>query len=82
MPKLRSRNQVPSQPDLDAFIHQPEHKAAPSLDPQAPRKYKTITIPLNEYEYTILKDACRKSGRSAKNLFRYSMLKYAEEVSE
>jgi hypothetical protein len=85
MPKPRARNQDTPRTAIDAFIHDPETLAATpvdTLEQNAPRKFKTITVPLNEYEYQALAEACRKSGRSAKNLFRYAMLKYAEEISE
>jgi len=85
MPKPRSRHQDTPRTTIDAFIHDPEKQATTPFDipdQSAPRKFKTVTVPLNEYEYQALAEACRKSGRSAKNLFRYAMLKYAEEISE
>jgi len=82
MPKPRLRNQETQKTSIDDFIREPEKAVINTADPNAPRKFKTVSLPLNEYEYKILVEACRKSGRSEKNLFRYAMMKYAEEISE
>lgn len=81
MIKPRPRNIAAPQPSIDDFIRQPEQSAAPQLAPNASRKFKTISLPMNEYEYSQLQAACKKTGRSEKNLLRYAMLTYAQELS-
>ena len=82
MPKPRARHQEAQKTSIDDFIREPEKVVVDTLDPNAPRKFKTISLPLNEYEYSALVEACRTSGRSEKNLFRYAMIKYAKEISK
>uniref|UniRef100_Q3ASN6 Plasmid segregation centromere-binding protein ParG n=1 Tax=Chlorobium chlorochromatii (strain CaD3) TaxID=340177 RepID=Q3ASN6_CHLCH len=80
MIKPRSRNVAPVTPSLDDFIRQPEQPAARELEPNASRKFKTVSLPMNEYEYSQLHATCKKTGRSEKNLLRYAMMLYAKEV--
>ncbi len=80
MPKPRLRNQDTILPNLDEFIRQPEKPVEVALNPNASRKFKTISLPLNEHEYQHLMEACQKAGRSEKNFLRYAMMRYAEEV--
>lgn len=82
MPKPRSRFQENTKPSIDDFIREPEPSVLKALDKNAPRKFKTISLPMNEYEYQTLAEACRKSGRSEKNLLRFAMIKYAKKLSE
>lgn len=61
MPKPRSRNQETQKTSIDDFIHEPEKAVIDTADPNAPRKFKTVSLPLNEYEYNILVEACKKA---------------------
>ncbi len=80
MIKPRSRNQAPALPSLDDFIRQPEQAVTRELNPNASRKFKTITLPLNEHEYSCLTEACKTTGRSEKNFLRFAMMHYAKEL--
>jgi len=53
-----------------------------TLDQNAPRKFKTISLPFNEYEYEQLLKGINLSGRSKLNFVRYAMLKLAKELEE
>ena len=55
-------------------------KTKAPLDPNANRDYKAIRVPFNEYEYQILEEAAKKTGRSKLNYIRWAILKFAEEV--
>ena len=51
-----------------------------TLNPNAKRNYKAISLSLNKYEYFILDNIAKKTGRSKLNLIRWAILKIAEEV--
>ncbi|MDQ6994912.1 MAG: hypothetical protein Q9M18_04890 [Mariprofundaceae bacterium] len=46
--------------------------------PNAPRNYKAISVPFNEFEYGKLEELCLKTGRSKLNAIRWSILKLSE----
>jgi len=52
------------------------------LDQNEPRKFKTMSVPFNEYEYDQLMKGINLSGRSKLNFVRYAMLKLAKELQE
>jgi len=52
------------------------------LDQNAPRKFKTMSLPFNEYEYEQLLKGINLSGRSKLNFVRYAMLKLAKELQD
>ncbi|GBO89241.1 hypothetical protein [Marinobacter salsuginis] len=52
-----------------------------SPDPNAPRKYKKLNVPFNEFEYGVLETAANNSGRSKLNFIRWAILKAAEEIT-
>jgi len=52
------------------------------LDQNAPRKFKTISVPFNEYEYDQLIKGTNLSGRTKLNFVRYAMLQLAKELQE
>jgi hypothetical protein len=53
-----------------------------ALDPNAPRKFKTISVPFNEYEYDQLLKGANLAGRSKLNFMRYAMLTLAKDLHE
>ena len=60
------------------------NKKVPSiaLDQNASRKFKTMSVPFNEYEYDQLLKGINLSGRSKLNFVRYAMLKFSKELQE
>lgn len=50
-----------------------------TLDKNAKRDFKAISVPFNEYEYSKLEKACEKTGRSKLNLIRHAILTLAEQ---
>ena len=80
MVKRRDRIQHISDADVERFAREADSDQPSSLDPKAPRKYKSIAIPFNEYEFKKLEFVCDKTGRSKNSLIRYLILKYAEEL--
>ncbi len=52
------------------------------LNPDEPRKFKTISVPFNEYEYDQLTKGTKLSARTKLNFVRYAMLKLAKELQE
>lgn len=90
-PKATNFNTLKSEPtaeQIEAFASgveggSEEKKNRPvTLDPNEPRKFKTISVPFNEYEYDQLIKGTNLSGRTKLNFVRYAMLKLAKELQE
>ena len=64
---------------IEAFANQADGGEAMKADPNAPRDYKKINVPFNEYEYEILEEASERTGRSKSNFLRWAMIKAAKE---
>lgn len=47
------------------------------LNPKAPRKFKSHTLPLNEYEYNLLVELADKYGQTHSGIIRYALKKLA-----
>ena len=69
----------PSSPDMDAFINRANEQTTQKLDPKAPRKFKTHTIPMNEYEYQLLAELAEKYGQTHNGIIRFALKKLSEE---
>lgn len=88
MVKRREKKQDREQPterEIEAFasgVGGGEEDADPSLDPNAKRNYKAITLSLNKYEYLLLEDIAKKTGRSKLNLIRWGILRLSEETKK
>jgi hypothetical protein len=61
----------------DHVVTQPMQKP----NSEAPRDYKAIRVPFNQYEYELLEKLCKKTNRSKLNMIRHA-LKYYDENSE
>ena len=48
-------------------------------DPDAPRKYKAIRVPFNEYEYELLDKAAKQARRSKLDFIRLAIQSAAEQ---
>ena len=51
-----------------------------NLDPKAARKFKSHTIPMNEYEYLLLSNLAEKYGQTHSGIIRYALKKLSEET--
>lgn len=51
---------------------EPEAKAD-NLDPKAPRKFKSHTLQLNEFEYNLLVELAEKYGQTHSGIIRYAL---------
>ena len=70
----------PTSPDVDAFINgADEQKQQQPLNPRAPRKFKTHTIPMNEHEYQMLVELAEKYGQTHNGIIRFALKKLSEE---
>ena len=56
-------------------IPQNEKDSAPN--PKAPRKFKSHTLPLNEYEYNLLVELADKYGQTHSGILRYALKQLA-----
>ena len=69
----------PSSPDMDAFINGSNEQSTQKLDPKAPRKFKTHTIPMNEHEYQLLTELAEKYGQTHNGIIRFALKKLSEK---
>ncbi|MDY6458070.1 hypothetical protein SKM57_12290 [Acinetobacter faecalis] len=77
---IKKREVLKSQSsDMDSFINGANEKVTPKLDPKAPRKFKTHTIPMNEYEYQLLVELSEQHGQTHNGLIRFALKKLSDE---
>jgi hypothetical protein len=66
---------------VEAFAAGADQQATPEkLDPDANRDFKGIRVGFNEYEYRILEEASRRTGRSKLNYIRHAVLTMAKQL--
>jgi uncharacterized protein YpuA (DUF1002 family) len=63
---------------IAAFAAGADREKIEKLDTEAPRNYKKINVPFNEYEFNQLERAALKMGRSKLDYIRRSMLEQAK----
>ena len=56
--------------------NQTSDNASP-INPKAPRKFKSHTLPLNEYEYNLLVELADKYGQTHSGISRYALKQLA-----
>lgn len=56
---------------------QPVAKAV--VNPRAKRDHKSICVPFNEYEFSVLEKLCVETGRSRLSLIRFAILELAKK---
>ena len=71
MVKVRERK-PPTEKSIDAFAAGAD-KPAGALNKKAPRNYKSVTIKMNEYEYSRLKAACESADRGVLDFVRQAI---------
>ena len=76
-PKVQS---TPDPAEVERFAAGAETDEQPTLDPNAPRSHKALSMHFNEYEWNRLESACQKTGRSKLNFLRRAMLALADDV--
>lgn len=64
--------------DMEAFINGANEMTIQKLDPKASRKFKTHTIPMNEYEYQLLVELAEKYGQTHNGIIRFALKKLSE----
>ena len=72
---IKRRTQAPTLTE-DDFVNGVTANSAdetPNLDPKAPRKFKSHTLPLNEYEYNLLVALADKYGQTHSGIIRYAL---------
>jgi len=79
---VKRRETKLSASEVENFAKQADKVGNEQLDHRAPRAYKSIAIPFNEYEFGRLELACEKTGRSKNGLIRYLILQCAKEIEE
>ena len=66
---------------VEAFAAGADQQATPEkLDQDANHDFKGIRVGFNEYEYRILEEASRRTGRSKLNYIRHAILAMAKQL--
>ena len=77
------KKEEPTAAQVEAFANMADGETKEIvLDKNAPRKFKTISVPFNEYEYEELLKGVNLSGRTKLNFIRYAMLKLVKDQEE
>ncbi|HEO1794611.1 TPA: hypothetical protein VAM27_003569 [Acinetobacter baumannii] len=76
---IKKREFAKTSPDMEAFINGANEETTEKPDPKAPRKFKTHTIPMNEYEYQLLAELAEKYGQTHNGIIRFALKKLSEE---
>ncbi|CAB5680647.1 hypothetical protein K1Y38_23135 [Serratia marcescens] len=65
---------------IEEFAAAADHVVTPlkQTDSEAPRDYKAIRVPFNQYEYELLEKLCKKTNRSKLNMIRHALKFYDE----
>ena len=71
MVKPRQRK-APTEKSIDDFAAGAD-KPAGALNKKAPRNHKSLTIKMNEYEFSRLKAACESANRGVLDFVRQAM---------
>lgn len=73
----------PTAAEVEAFANQADGVVPKKeLDKDAPKNFKKMTFPFNEYEYQELLKGVNLSGRGKLNFIRYAMLKLVKELEK
>ena len=76
---IKRRTQAPTLTE-DDFVNGVTANSAdetPNLNPKAPRKFKSHTLPLNEYEYNLLVALADRYGQTHSGIIRYALKQLA-----
>jgi hypothetical protein len=76
---IKKREIAKPSADIEAFINGANEQTTAKLDPKASRKFKTHTIPMNEYEYKLLAELAEKYGQTHNGIIRFALKKLSEE---
>lgn len=64
----------------EGFDNTPSANQQPNMN--ASRDYKSIRVPFNQHEYSVLDEAARLTGRSKLNFIRWAILQMAEDAKK
>ncbi|MBW4018891.1 hypothetical protein HG533_08785 [Moraxella osloensis] len=77
MIKRRTQETALTEQDFVNGVTANQSDEKPNLDPKAPRKFKSHTLPLNEYEYNLLVALADKYGQTHSGIIRYALKQLA-----
>ena len=75
MVKVRKPSTTPDLDEVARFGKEADTGTVPK-DPHAPRNFKALRLPFNEYEWDILEEGCEITRRSKLNLLREALIEY------
>lgn len=75
------RREQPTREQVESFANSADQTTQDgTLDPNAPRKFKAISVPFNEYEYQKLEEVAQKTGRTKLNTIRWAITRLYQEL--
>lgn len=77
MIKRRTQAPILTEDDFVNGVTANSANETPNLDPKAPRKFKSHTLPLNEYEYNLLVALADRYGQTHSGIIRYALKQLA-----
>ncbi len=64
---------------IEEFANQADGGGRENVNENAPRNYKKINVPFNQYEFERLEEAAEKAGRAKLNFIRWAIKKAIED---
>ena len=58
---------------IESPLMEDKSNSGVDLNPKAPRKYKTLTIPMNKHEYDLLTALAERYGQSHNGIIRCAL---------
>ena len=77
MIKRRTQETALTEQDFVNGVTTDQSNETTKPDPKAPRKFKSHTLPLNEYEYNLLVELADKYGQTHSGIIRYALKQLA-----
>ncbi len=75
------RREQPTREQVESFVKKADQiNQNETFSPNAPRKFKAISVPFNEYEYRKLEEIAQKTGRTKLNAIRWAIMQLSQEL--
>lgn len=72
------RRKQPTREQVESFVEKADQNE--TCNPNAPRKFKAISVPFNEYEYRKLEEIAQKTGRTKLNAIRWAIMQLYQQL--
>ena len=80
MPAPAKKRRAPTNAEVEAFASEANGgKENPSTDTNAPRTFKALRVTFNAYEYQLLEEIAKKTGRTKLSAIRWAIVQFAKK---